>query len=135
MEVIGSPKWFRSKWDRLKHLKKVEDEWFGLFTDKKENEMLDRHLKIEKNTMGRKRTKQQILNDFEKGMLRDKSEDIIVGNPFYKNDEFQKELFTNMFYDKLRDFFVDYLNKMNGEEKIYLKDGKRKIEIRKLFEQ
>lgn len=55
MEVIGSPKWFRSKWDRLKHLKKVEDEWFGLFTDKIENEMLDRHLKIEKKYNGKKK--------------------------------------------------------------------------------
>lgn len=79
-----------------------------------------------------KRSKQQILNDFEKGMLRDKSNDIVVGNPFYNNEKFQKELFNNIFYEKLRDFFIDYLNKVNTE-KMYL-DEKKKVEITKMFE-
>ena len=79
------------------------------------------------------RSKQQILDDFEKGMKRDKSKDIIVGNPFTKNDKFQREMFVNMFYDKMRDFFSDYLSRMNDKEfKMYL-DEKNKIEIRKLF--
>ena len=38
-----------------------------------------------------------------------------------------------MFYDKMRDFFSDYLSRMNDKEfKMYL-DEKNKIEIRKLF--
>ena len=46
-------------------------------------------------------------------MKRDKSNDIIVGNPFHKNDRFQKEMFNNMFYEKMRDFFSSYLLNMN----------------------
>ena len=51
-----------------------------------------------------KKNKQTILDEFDKSMKRDKSKDIIVGNPFHKNDRFQKEMFNNMFYEKMRDF-------------------------------
>jgi len=47
MEIVGSPKWFRSKWNRLEHLKKVEDEWVGVFTEKVENEILEKQLKLD----------------------------------------------------------------------------------------
>ena len=72
------------------------------------------------------------LEEFEKLMSRDKTKDIIVGNPFYKNEQFQKEMFVNMFYDKMRDFFSDYLLRMNKDEKLYL-DEKKRIEIKKMF--
>ena len=68
----------------------------------------------------KKRSKQTILDEFGKSMKRDKSKDIIVGNPFKKNDKFQKEMFNNMFYEKLRDFFSSYLLNMNKDERDYL---------------
>ena len=36
-----------------------------------------------------KKNKQKLLDDFDKSMKRDKSNDIIVGNSFMKNEEFQ----------------------------------------------
>ena len=38
----------------------------------------------------KKRSKQTILDEFGKSMKRDKSKDIIVGNPFKKNDKISK---------------------------------------------
>ena len=34
-------------------------------------------------------------------------------------------MFVNMFYDKMRDFFSDYLLRMNKDEKLYLDEKKR----------
>ena len=49
-----SNRWFRDKWNRLDKLKQIEDSWFDLFNDKVENEMLERHLKIDKKYNGKK---------------------------------------------------------------------------------
>ena len=80
-----------------------------------------------------KKNKQTILDEFDKSMKRDKSKDIIVGNPFKKNDKFQKEMFNNMFYEKLRDFFSNYLLNMNKDERDYLDERSKNIKVRKMF--
>ena len=81
-----------------------------------------------------KKNKQKLLDDFDKSMKRDKSNDIIVGNPFYKNDKFQKEMFNKMFYEKMRDFFSSYLLNMNSKEKELMETQKRKkIRVKKMF--
>lgn len=81
-----------------------------------------------------KKNKQKLLDDFDKSMERDKSNDIIVGNSFMKNEEFQKEMFNKIFYEKLRDFFSNYLNRMNPSEKELMETQKsKKIRVRKMF--
>lgn len=75
-----------------------------------------------------KRSKEQILNDLKVYLKKDKSNDIIDGNPFFENEKFQKELFNNMFYEKMKGFFMDYLSKMNPS----LIDDK-KYKINKMF--
>ena len=81
-----------------------------------------------------KKNKQKILDDFDKLMSRDKSNDIIRGNSFMKNEEFQKEMFNKIFYEKLRDFFSTYLNRMNPSEKELMETQKsKKIRVRKMF--
>jgi hypothetical protein len=42
-------------------------------------------------------------------------------------------MFLNMFYDKFRDFFSDYLLKTNNDVKLFVEEQKRKIKIRKMF--
>jgi len=81
-----------------------------------------------------KKNKQKILDDFDKLMKRDKSNDIIRGNSFVKNEEFQKEMFNKIFYEKLRDFFSNYLDRMNPSEKELMETQKsKKIRVRKMF--
>ncbi len=81
-----------------------------------------------------KKNKQKLLDDFDKSMKRDKSNDIIVGNSFMKNEEFQKEMFNKIFYEKLRDFFSNYLDRMNPSEKELMETQKRKkIRVKKMF--
>ena len=81
-----------------------------------------------------KKNKQKILDDFDKLMKRDKSNDIIRGNSFVKNEEFQKEMFNKIFYEKLRDFFSNYLDRMNSSEKELMETQKsNKIRVRKMF--
>lgn len=81
-----------------------------------------------------KKNKQKLLDDFDKSMKRDKSNDIIVGNSFMKNEEFQKEMFNKIFYEKLRDFFGNYLDRMNPSEKELMETQKsKKIRVRKMF--
>ena len=43
-----SNKWFRDKWNRLDRLKQIEDSWFDVFNENVENELLRRHLEIDK---------------------------------------------------------------------------------------
>ena len=81
-----------------------------------------------------KKNKQKLLDDFDKSMKRDKSNDIIVGNSFMKNEEFQKQMFNKIFYEKLRDFFSNYLDRMNPSEKELMETQKnKKIRVRKMF--
>jgi|TARA_Y100000766_G_C18693486_1_gene500638 lipoate synthase len=43
-----SNKWFRDKWNRFDKLKQIEDSWFDVFNENVENELLRRHLEIDK---------------------------------------------------------------------------------------
>ena len=128
-----SNKWFRDKWNKFDQSKYIEDNWFRVFNDNMEDIILDKHLKLIKK-LEMKKNKQTILDEFDKSMKRDKSKDIIVGNPFHKNDRFQKEMFNNMFYEKMRDFFSSYLLNMNKDERDYLDEKSKNIKVRKCFE-
>lgn len=52
-----SNKWFRDKWNRLDKLKWIEDNWFDVFNNEMENQILDRYNKIESKYYGRKNRK------------------------------------------------------------------------------
>jgi len=43
-----SNKWFRDKWNRLDKLKQIEDNRFNVFNDKVEDELLKKHLEIDR---------------------------------------------------------------------------------------
>ena len=49
-----SNKWFRDKWNRLDKLKWIEDNWFDVFNNEMENQILDRYNKSEKTYYGGK---------------------------------------------------------------------------------
>tara|TARA_R110002073_G_scaffold16198_2_gene62666 strand:- start:810 stop:1046 length:237 start_codon:yes stop_codon:yes gene_type:complete len=59
-----------------------------------------------------------VLEEFEKLMSRDKRNDIIRGNNYLDNKVKYEELFVDLFYEKLKEFFVDYINKMNKKESL-----------------
>ena len=74
------------------------------------------------------------LEDFERLMNRDKSNDIIQSNFFKQN----KELYNNIMFDflnqKIKDLFSDYLDKMDEKSGRYFLEGmNKKFEIRKMF--
>ena len=52
-----SNKWFRDKWNKLDKLKWIEDNWFDVFNNEMENQILDRYNKIEKKYYGGKNRK------------------------------------------------------------------------------
>jgi len=54
MEIKNSNQFFRGFWNRLDKLKQIEDSWFDLFNEKIEDEMLERHNKIERKYYGKK---------------------------------------------------------------------------------
>ena len=58
-----SNKWFRDKWNRLDKLKWI-DNWFDVFNNEMENQILDRYNKIEKNIMEEKI--ERVNKDLEK---------------------------------------------------------------------
>ena len=43
-----SNEWFRGVWNRFDKLKKIEDSWFDVFNDKVENQIINKHLSIDK---------------------------------------------------------------------------------------
>mgnify|MGYP001566781365 CR=1 FL=1 len=59
-----------------------------------------------------------VLEEFERLISRDKSNDIIRGNNYLDNKVKYEELFVDLFYEKLKEFFVDYINKMNKKESL-----------------
>ena len=87
--------------------------------------------------MGRNRTNDEILRDFEKGLLRDKTNDIVKGNFLQKNKIMYDKIMFDFLHQRVRDLFSDFVEKMNkekdGEEKYFLEGLNRKIEIRKMF--
>tara|TARA_R110000796_G_scaffold133821_1_gene249474 strand:- start:2406 stop:2642 length:237 start_codon:yes stop_codon:yes gene_type:complete len=59
-----------------------------------------------------------VLENFEKLMNRDKSNDIIRGNVFLNDKKKYEKLFIDLFYEKMKEFFVDYLDEMNKKENL-----------------
>ena len=59
-----------------------------------------------------------VLEEFERLISRDKSNDIVRGNNYLDNKVKYEELFVDLFYEKLKEFFVDYINKMNKKESL-----------------
>lgn len=59
-----------------------------------------------------------VLEEFERLMDRDKSNDIIRGNSYLNDKEKYEKLFVDLFYEKMKEFFVDYINKMNKKESL-----------------
>lgn len=59
-----------------------------------------------------------VLEEFERLMDRDKSNDIIRGNSYLNDKEKYEKLFVDLFYEKMKEFFVDYIDKMNKKESL-----------------
>ena len=59
-----------------------------------------------------------VLEEFERLMDRDKSNDIIRGNSYLNDKEKYEKLFVDLFYEKMKEFFVDYINKINKKESL-----------------
>jgi|TARA_R110000823_G_scaffold203295_4_gene334194 hypothetical protein len=59
-----------------------------------------------------------VLEKFEKLMNRDKSNDIIRGNVYLNDKKKYEKLFIDLFYEKMKEFFVDYLDEMNKKENL-----------------
>ena len=74
------------------------------------------------------------LNEFERLMKRDKSNDIIRGNFLKNNSKLYNDLMFDFMNSKIKDLFNDYLDKMNGkDEKLFLEGIRKRIEIKKMF--
>lgn len=78
---------------------------------------------------------QKVLEDFEKGLLRDKSNDVIDYNFLKNNKRLYDEIMYDFFNRRIKDLFSDYLDRMNCEEdeKLFIEGLNKKIEIRKMF--
>jgi len=76
----------------------------------------------------------KLLKEFDRSLIRDKSNDIIKGN-FYLNDkEKYRKLFIDLFYDKIKEFFIKYLDKMNNDNKsLFIEINNKKIKVNKMF--
>ena len=59
-----------------------------------------------------------VLEKFEKLMNRDKSNDIIRGNVYLNDKKKYEKLFIDLIYEKMKEFFVDYLDEMNKKENL-----------------
>ena len=92
---------------------------------------------MEIQKLKRKRSKyynNEKLEDFERLMNRDKSNDIIQSNFFQQNKSLYDSIMFNFLNQKVKDLFSDYLDKMDKESGRYFLEGNNKIlEIRKMF--
>ena len=92
---------------------------------------------MEIQKLKRKRSKyynNEKLEDFERLMNRDKSNDIIQSNFFQQNKSLYDSIMFNSLNQKVKDLFSDYLDKMDKESGRYFLEGNNKIiEIRKMF--
>jgi hypothetical protein len=78
---------------------------------------------------------QKVLEDFEKSLLRDKSNDVIDYNFLKNNKRLYDEIMYDFFNRRIKDLFNDYLDRMNCEEDevLFVEGLNKKIEIRKMF--
>ena len=74
------------------------------------------------------------LNEFERLMKRDKSNDIIRGNFLKNNSKLYNDMMFDFLNQKIKDLLSDYIEKMsNKDEKLFLEGIRKRIEIRKMF--
>ena len=59
---------------------------------------------------------QEVLEIFERSLLRNKDKDIISNNPYKRDIKFERELFNYMFYEKLKVIFDKYMSDKNIED-------------------
>ena len=75
-----------------------------------------------------------VLEKFDILMSRDKSKDIIRGNMFLNGEDKYEKLFVELFYEKIKEFFVEYIDKMNNDNKsLFIEINKKRIRVNKMF--
>jgi len=76
----------------------------------------------------------KLLEEFDENLKKDKSNNIIRGN-FYLNDKGKyRKLFIDLFYEKMKEFFIKYLDKMNNDNKsLFIEINNKKIRVNKMF--
>ena len=75
-----------------------------------------------------------VLDRFEESLKRDKSKDIIRGNMFLNGKDKYEKLFVELFYEKIKEFFVEYIDKMNNDNKsLFIEINKKRIRVNKMF--
>jgi len=84
-----------------------------------------------------KRNKNKVLEDFERLINRDKSNDIIDYNWLKKNKKIYDEIMIDFFNRRIKDLFSDYLDRMNmsnkEDEKLFLEINNKRIRVNKKF--
>ena len=78
---------------------------------------------------------QKVLEDFEKGLLRDKSNDVIDYNFLKNNKRLYDEIMCDFFNRRIKDLFNDYLDRMNCEEDevLFVEGLNKKLKLEKCF--
>ena len=78
-----------------------------------------------------------LLNNFDKSIKRDKSNDIIDYNWLKKNKKLYDEIMYDLFNRRIKDLFSDYIirnNESNKEDKkLFIEGLNRKIKVNKMF--
>ena len=84
-----------------------------------------------------KRNKDKVLEEFERLINRDKSNDIIDYNWLKRNKKIYDELMIDFFNRRIKDLFSDYLDRMNmsnkEDEKLFLQINNKRIRVNKKF--
>ena len=75
-----------------------------------------------------------VLEKFDILMSRDKSKDIIRGNMFLNGKNKYEKLFVELFYEKIKEFFIEYIDKINNDNKsLFIEINKKRIRVNKMF--
>lgn len=79
----------------------------------------------------------KVLEEFERLINRDKSNDIIDYNWLKKNKRLYDEIMSDFFNRRIKDLFSDYLDRMNmsneEDEKLFLEINNKRIKVNKMF--
>jgi|TARA_B100000780_G_scaffold93139_1_gene64721 hypothetical protein len=62
--------------------------------------------------------KNKLLEEFEKSINRDKSKDIIKGNIVKNNSDYYEKMFIDIFFNKVKEFFIEYIDDMERNDKL-----------------
>jgi len=78
-----------------------------------------------------------LLNNFDKSLKRDKSNDILNYDWLKKNKRLYDEIMYDLFNRRIKDLFSDYIIGMNDsnkeDEKLFIEGLNRKIKVNKMF--